>query len=66
MMATRKNKLSKYPFARISVDETFEISKSDLSSMKIALGAYNERHGEHVEIDYAEKEQGRILVKRIA
>lgn len=65
-MATRKNKLSKYPFARIAIEGTFEIDKSDLSSMKIALSAYNERHGENVEIDYAENEPGRILVKRTA
>lgn len=65
-MATRKNKLSKYPFARIEVDGTFEIDKTNLSSMKIALGAYNTRHDEHIAIDYAENEPGRILVKRIA
>jgi len=66
MIAKRKNKLSKYPFARLSVDETFEIDKADLSSMKIALGAYNVRHDEALTIDYAENEPGRILVKRIA
>lgn len=65
-MATRKNKLSKYPFARIDIGSTFEIDKSNLSSMKIALSAYNERHGEHLTIDYAENEPGRILVKRTA
>lgn len=66
MIAKRKNKLSKYPFARIEVDGTFEIDKTNLSSMKIALGAYNIRHDEHIEIDYSEHEPGRILVKRTA
>lgn len=64
--AKRKNKLSKYPFARTDLGETFEIDKADLSSMKISLTAYNIRQSENISIDYTEITPGRILVTRTA
>lgn len=65
METTRKNKMSKYPFGRTDIDGTFEIDKSDVPSMKTALKAFNNRHGESLAIDYYESQPGRVLVTRI-
>jgi hypothetical protein len=62
----RKNKISKYPFNRTAVNGSFEIEKSDLSSMKIALKAFNTRHSENLQIDYYESKPGLVRVTRIA
>jgi hypothetical protein len=64
-LSKRKNKLSKYPFARTKIGGTFEIDKSDVQSMKIAMKAYNKRHGEDFDIDYEATASGAILVTRI-
>ena len=66
MQEKRKNRISKYPFGRKDIGETFEVDRTDVASMKVALKAYNIRHDESIDIDYAIQDNGRVLVTRIS